>query len=99
MSDHPEVFEVREDLLDGEAASELHPHVRAPVEILDLLVGEIPQGSPRQYRGAEVRVREALDSQLRPTALCASRLFMARYPLAASLQGHHQRVVAGSFLA
>jgi hypothetical protein len=24
---------------------------------------------------------------------------MARYPLAASLQGHHQRVVAGSFLA
>ena len=34
-----------------------------------------------------------------PTALCPSRLFLARYPLAPSLQGRHQRFAARAFLA
>ena len=37
--------------------------------------------------------------RFRPTALCPSRLFLARYPLAPSLQGRHQRFAAGAFLA
>ena len=35
----------------------------------------------------------------RPAALCSARLFLGRYPLAASLPGHHQCVAAGAFFA
>ena len=40
----------------------------------------------------------ARSARISATALCPSRLFLARYPLAPSLQGHRQRFAAGAFL-